>query len=277
MGAINFFSINGTGGGGGGGPTVVNTENGIVGDGSLATPVKLGGTMSEFTDIQVPPTGNLRFIATDGANQFAHFEIDPVIIHADCIDISSGLGARFNIGFVAGDVVAQFSVFNNAVQQTGLFITNDNTPVVKDEINNVGLNGDVLFPVTGNPTQYAQYGNVAATFPISQNVAQVTTATPVIYTASLTSNQLIKVNAQAIITTFAAGVILTVSIDYTDTQGNARNVPLGVVNTAVPSAFPPVVLGVHDSNTVILSAILSGTPGGVFDLFGNVEVLGNIA
>src|SRR5882724_1537993 len=63
--AITFFSINGAGGGSGG--SAVNTDNGISGDGSVATPVILGGkpltanttielagNTFDFHDIDVP-------------------------------------------------------------------------------------------------------------------------------------------------------------------------------------------------------------------------------
>lgn len=272
--AINFFSINGTGGGGGGGITVVHTANGISGDGTVGTPVILGGLLNQATEIDASDfdLDIVQFLSNPDAFVKLKFFNNTIL------QLIAQHAAGVQAGVTVGGISSPHPFWNMVLLDAGTTkaITAQNNIEgidITDTIQHIGLNGNELFPLSGNPNQYAQYGNIASKGGATNSIAANTTIASVIHTAGVGNNELVRVNVSALFTTFGAGAIVDFSIDYTDVLGNARNAVLGTINTVDPTSFPAIVLAIHDSNTVILSGILSGTPGAIFNAYANIEVL----
>lgn len=157
---INFFSINGAGSGGG--SSSVNTANGLSGDGSVGTPVILGGTINQNTDIELP----------DNLNLHLGFAAQNLGLHLQRLSTGE-MFAAIQGGNLAGDIFGAFYIdntgtatmegSNSAVDRS---IQIDPTPItggiIVHDTENKGLVGDMLFPLSGNPDQYVQAGHFPA-------------------------------------------------------------------------------------------------------------------
>jgi len=150
-----YAGLNSSGGGG-----TVNTDNGISGDGSVGTPVILGGKpLNQGTIIQLAGFA-LDFSDSDGTNNFQQTNSlgnwSVAQANAGFESIMSVLlsGGNFSAGMafvnLSSGNLKQVAVNNT---QTGILVT--------DSIDDVGLLDSDLHPIT-DPRQYAQYGNIAA-------------------------------------------------------------------------------------------------------------------
>lgn len=238
----------------------VNTVNGISGDGSIGTPVKLGGALNQATTIT---TNGQELIIGDPALNLATIDLDntgPGVLHlyagSAAFSVysqdSAGIQLRSNPGgpnFVAIDV-----------QDVGLTVT--------DSTNNVGLVGNGLFPINGNSAQYAQYGNIPG-LPSSQSFNGVTSSNTVTYTP--VNNSTLRINAVALNHTTASGN-LDITCNYTDTQGNpqAFAIQLGITPGTASHAAPSVIRAAAGQPVNI---VFNNLGGALYDGAGIIETL----
>lgn len=258
-----------------GGLSSVNTANGVTGTGALATPVKLGGTLTDaFTSI----TGVNKVFEisdTDGGTITVAFIIAPPSMSIEAFNATDV--AQITANGVGGLVGASlYATFTSLAQYLATKNDPNNSNVlgieVGDFVDNVGLNGRALFPFN-NPNQYAQYGNLTSILGIVNTGLRVISG---VFTACVIGikSQLIRVNANLFVDTVGTGCIFTVILIYTDSGGTIRNNTLATISTAVPSIIPPAIVYAKNGTSVSLSVQFGGTADGQYHLFGSAEYVG---
>lgn len=299
--AIFFFKINDAGGGGAG---VVTLDNGLT---LTGTNGQLGGSLLHQTSID---TNDNDFHLFDTYPDNSQLSLD--LIAEETLAINA-LGAGGNQAFAGVvfatplqffDATAQLKVipavgtlqpqfnatFNNgpfALLEMCLYdtvagyrktIRMDAAPGsgiwVEDQDDGIGLIGQVVFAISDNK-QYIQAQHLPNIAVPVVNVSQGSTLVVPINTATA-ANKLVRVNVSVLFDNFVAGSTLTCSISYTDVLGNARNAPLGVINSVIPSAFQPIVLAVAAFDDIDLSVVAVLVGGATFNAYGTTDVLGEI-
>lgn len=160
--AITFFSINGAGGGGGGGSTV-NTNNGISGDGSVGTPVVLGGKPLT-ADTTIVGAGHALSIITDNATDKSEIDISHNSVFTGTTVDSSGDAADLTTLNAGGILSLDAEVSSGAnVKRLHMSRGGGGTGIIiTDTIDNEGLTAASLFPVGIDPNRYVQQGNLVS-------------------------------------------------------------------------------------------------------------------
>lgn len=212
---------------GGGGPTVVNTANGVSGDGSVGNPVSLGGINPLISDRTVLLSdfildffgddggGNqldlaLAFnafieVMNDAAGNQGSFNASPtqqLLVVQTPGATEEGTVIAINSGGVIGSALAYVNLGTGANKQ---IILNNNPAsgiLVNDSVDNIGLIGQGLYPISG-PNQYAQYGNLSTASGVHTNSGisgDGTVGTPIILGGNpLTAPTTIDYNIQTLI------------------------------------------------------------------------------
>lgn len=261
---------------GGSGATVV-TGNGLSGDGSVGSPVILGGTLTQDTTVD-GSNFVLDFLATDGANNsgdISNSNNGPTLTgqsdQNDSATVSAGntpgLGAWWDL------------VFNNLSSRKQA-ISSKFAPLntghlglqVNDNIDNVGLNGAALFPVN-NPDQYAQYGNISANVGTVNTALQTATQTFLLYTVNATHNQLLRVNPAIFLNSLGATTNVSYALSYTDQAGTVRSITLATLTTLTTPTIPTQTIYAEKNTAVNLTVILN-IPGGGYQVYATCEYLG---
>jgi hypothetical protein len=175
--AIQFFSINGTGGSSG--TMIVHTNNGISGDGSVATPVVLGGN-ALTGDTAIDGAGHTLTIITNNGTNTSELDVGANSVFTGTTDDASSDAADFTTLNSGGVLSADMELSSGANAKrvhmsrggggSGIVIT--------DTVDNVGLIGNALFAIS-DPKQYVQSGNLSV-HTASGISGNGTVATPVI-------------------------------------------------------------------------------------------------
>lgn len=278
-GGIVIFDVN-TGGTGG----AQNTANGLSGDGSVATPIILGGSPLTQNVILSGTGVSFEIFVDNGAGIQSEFVLSP---GANTISAADTTPATALLDLVANSFNSYFSLlFQNDGPGTqrqvigsknDLRLTTGKGVGVKDTIDNIGLIGDVLFP-RDDDNQYVQFGNLG-----SQIVGKVNTALQsglntnfTIYTVNATKNQLLRINPGLFVTSAGATTSLSYSLSYTDQAGTVRSVTL--VSFLPPAAtdaptIPAQVIYALKNTNVVLNVTLN-IAGGQYQVYATCEYLG---
>jgi hypothetical protein len=249
----------------------VLTGNGVSGDGSAGAPVILGGALAGGTVIDT--TGQTLSIS-NGLGGSGLYLNEPFADFVQIISIDSvtGDGAFFTVqGNAAGGVAMFISNAGNTQRKSIEFNQGPVGLEVRDDFSNVGLIGTSLFPVSGDPNQYVQQGNLSGSFAAATDLAgQSATQTIVTYTLP-NSDAIIRVNAYALWRSGLGSVAVTVQ--YVDALANAvtksfgASVALGNIDTS----FPALVIKARGLTTVDLIWTITGA--GFYDGGGVIESL----
>lgn len=257
--AITFFSINGAGAGGG--ASAVNTANGISGDGSVGTPVILGGNpLNQGTTIAL--AGNsFEFNDNDGTNHLEFFQ-SATLFQVELFQPGE-FGSFFNMqGNAGGDAAGYFANMKfidigaaghtKSLEVSGIAGTG---VAVVDQVDNIGLLDSDLHAVSSNK-QYAQYGN------ISHNVASVNVPGLINISANLNytvaaGGEFLRVNPWALYRTGTGSV--TITINYKDNGGTNRTITLAAISSIAPVlSINPSVFFAQSLSTVNINWAVVG-------------------
>lgn len=304
MGAINFFSINGAGGGGGG--STVNTLNGVTGDGSVATPVELGGKpLAHQTTIDA--NGNdFHLSQLNGDNTEVSMDLTGAEkIGFNGIGIVAGpgqatgyVGVKLDDPDLTGLAVAELSALEStnvakamvrAYAQNPVVIaematydigsgynkyirireTSGSTGIeVLDNIDGIGLIGKVVFSQS-DPKQYVQFGNIPGGIVASKNVPGQNATDSLFYSVG-SSYEYVRVSVWALYRTGTGSV--QPSITYVDNNGNTQTINFGAINSVtMNNDVSPLDIQVQASSNVEIDWTVTGTI--VFDEIATIEKL----
>jgi|SRR5579859_16870 len=248
----------------------VHTGSGISGNGTVATPVILGGALTGDTNIDV---GTHELLIGDSTFTNPVLQVDNTIIRmlagnnliatdptGRCELFSSdGAGNTATASTLPSQITLNVvdSSFNSAT------LSIDSTHiVVNDFSSNVGITaGGNVYPVNpAIPDQYAQYGNITSALfnAAAQDTAGQTTTQVIPPAYTPLSDSIIRVNAYAFYVTGTGSVAVTVA--YTDRLGTARTATLGSIGVATPvTSFPATILKVKGGTTVSVTYTVTGT------------------
>ena len=253
---------------GGGGGTVTGADNGL----SLAgTVVELGGNpLIQVTQID---TGTFPFILENtvglGGGELAfqnsgfainNFYTDGVTNAELLVDANT---ATPEVDLIVGTPGGTAS----------LFVTSTGGIAITDTISNIGLIGDVLFPVSG-PDQYAQYGNIQSLVgSVNQrllNTVGITNYT--LYTVPAGKNQLLQINPAVIISSIGAGTV-NADLIYTDEDSNAVTTHLGTYTGLTTVSLPTLTIYAQKATSVIIRITIN-IAGPVVNTYASCYYLG---
>lgn len=158
-----------TGSNGGGGGGTVHTALGLSGDGSIATPVVLGGTIpGDGTNVSVvinSPFGTgdsvVRF-EDDTTGSGWSISSNGVVVEVELSSVAFDFSENSVIRMIGKDV----SINSNAEKQ--FRVKPGSGWSIEDDLDSVGLIGSFVgglsrvYPNSGDPAQYVQFGNIPA-------------------------------------------------------------------------------------------------------------------
>lgn len=144
------YQLDQQGGGGGG---TVNTSNGISGDGSIGTPVILGGTIAGSTTIN---SLNQYLLIGDPAFNQATIEIDNTA--GGSLTLSQGSGPLSTIQLSGDGYLAIQSRNSSGTIYSTIRLDPLGVGITIEDTHNFGLIGAALFTANADPKQYVQWG-----------------------------------------------------------------------------------------------------------------------
>jgi hypothetical protein len=148
---------------------------------------------------------------------------------------------------------------------------------VIDNVDNIGMNGNVVFPLSGQDEQYLQAGNVLEFGKGSNDILnQSTSELNLVNFTNPTRDGIYSINAYALWRSGIGSVAVTVS--YTDVLGNPQTDSISGANPCsaanVATSYPPVVIKAEAGSLISISWTLTGVmtydAGGVIVLLANV-------
>lgn len=302
--AITFFSVNGAGFTGGGGGTV-NTGNGISGDGSVGTPVILGGLLDQATIIDLNGFGLfingtgvstvfdpsfetsvlngtsesvVQTSAASGLAQLISFDSD--LLFSARIATQSVPASSVKLLFVLTDTGTGF--FKSVVLESGVLGIS-----VNDTIDNIGFVGtaDYSTAVLASPGGLA-YPQLITVQNLINNTSVRTlgtwdllalSTTQVVKTLAVPAGHSVLYRMNYSLGYISGVANVQISLQYTDIRGNAinQNIALGLIGlgniaaNGYPTVFKPAP-GTNVTVTVTVSGVIS------FDTSGSIEQLFSI-
>lgn len=278
--------FNGTGGGGGG-AGVVAAANGLSIENRVGVlTAVLGGSLDEPTTIDLAGNELIIVDSSDPDNQIL-IQVNDGALLILCQDVA---GNESNFTFQNGTFAILNSLVDNSISTIEVsqdksgspkstvsfgvvngvsslrkrLIADDDTVIgieVSDTIDSVGLIGEDLFPES-DPNQYAQYGNLNNQ-PVNQFLAELVNGSGIVSTFNTpaTGNTLYALNFALFSNTFSIGAVTTVTLDYTDSDGNPQTITL--VNDTIGN---PISINLNfiaaPISSVILSYSVTDTGGG---------------
>lgn len=277
--AINFFSINGTGGGGGGGGAV-NTANGISGDGSVGTPVALGGTNPLLANTLIDGGGfALEFNDEVVGDNQAQLIIDRTRVGGSGViftDQVTNDQSWFLAGQHTGDT-AGFDIMAKKVTGERKFITGRTLGastgiIITDEIDNVGLIGTALFAELA-PKQYAQYGNIPGSGTVKFAASALSANHTFVVFNTDPGNDVAYTITAALFAT--AGVDdVQLQVEYTSIDTIVRTANMGAALAVTGDAqYPPLCLMCLANTTITVRGVVSGSDIN-YSAIGNIVPIG---
>lgn len=260
-------AINELQGGGGGGGSTVTTINGIVGDGSVDTPVKLGGSLTGFTNIFAGPATGLQVFSNNGEdNFFTHFNVSPGFCGIDAVDTGgTGISALIDTENSSGTIQARVIIGDNSNNFQGIIVRGTSPVSIIDDTNNIGLVGKSLFPVSNDPKQYAQYGkvtpvpslfvmDVTSNFSVGTSVVLVSGGNPIPAPQSVITRVSITLK---VLSNTGAGTI-QFKLTYTDSDSNPHTVNLTPILTSTgwnENLIFPFIIQTDTLTDLIITAV----------------------
>jgi hypothetical protein len=136
---------------------VSHANNGVSLNGDT---VQLGGTLTKNTI--VTGAGHSTSITTDNGTSTSESDVSPNSIFTGTTVDSGGNSVDFSTLYSGGVLVADMEINTGAGAKRIEMAQGGGGAgiVVTDGIDNVGLTGNALFPKSGDPNQYAQFGNL---------------------------------------------------------------------------------------------------------------------
>lgn len=270
---ITFFSVNGAGQQSG--VSTVHTSNGISGDGSVGSPVILGGLLSGATVIN--PNGQFLQIADEVVGTAGGFQVT----------IGDSTSATGQGALEVNEASASMVYTKNSTSFKRL--TTDPTTGIKviDNIDNLGLLGDADYTaeVLASPGGLAYPQLITIQSLLGTNniktlatwdlLAQSTTQNVLTYAVPAGHSVLYRMNYSLGYISGAANA--QISIQYTDIHGNAisQNIALGLIGLGnIAANGYPTVFKPSPGTNVIVAVTLSGVIS--YDTSGSLEQLFSI-
>lgn len=145
-----------------GGISTVHTSNGLSGNGSVGSPVVLGGAINTVTNVFIDSLSHSLFIG-DQKNQ------NGIVIQnaTENVSVSIGGGNSSNskTDYISGNengIVDLFGSNGSVSREFKIDPTPSTGGIIVYDSENKGLTGNALFTVSGDPNQYVQAGNLTA-------------------------------------------------------------------------------------------------------------------
>lgn len=257
--------------GGGGGGNV--TANGIIGDGSAGSPVRLGGSFTHFTSIFAPSGTGLEIASEDANGNFSHLDIGAGQTTMDANNqgdlpldpVTAFIGAYNG----AGSVFSRMTNGSNNGNVQGLVFQDTQTGMVFDETNSIGLEGEIVYPPV-NDEQYAQYGNIQIrSEQIYAATGQSSSTNIVTYNVPV-SDSVIR-NSTTLFLLVSAGLGIDVNITWTDPAGSVKTEL--VCSGGGLGNFPAETQTFYCQGGSVISIDTLVSGANVYDVFGIFEVV----
>lgn len=281
--------FNGTGGSGGGGGVVAAANGLSIENRAGVLTVVWGGTVLDepvttdllgfeisFIDspsgsIFVTAGDHLGYIVTDGFNS-SQFTLLPTQNSLFVNDVDGDTAGIFNI--TGGGVTTAFFEYINAANlQKTIVVGNGAAGIsVNDTVDNVGLVGDALFPENGDPSQYAQYGNLNVN-PTQKFLVDAVNGTGNIFSINTpeTGETQYFFNFAAFSDTFSAGAVTQINLDYTDRVGNPQTIQLVNTITGDPESIVYSFIAAPNTSATLSYSVTDTGGGNTLTVSGQIE------
>lgn len=249
--AIIFGNSNGGGGGGG---STVNTANLISGDGSVGTPVVLGGNAANQNN-NLDITG-FQF-SLNGPNVVAEVSDSGQSILLDCVNIVDDSEATLSL---SGGGTASLEAADSAGDPIGMSIEANGAGIlIFDQVFNQGIANQFDYSSNTNPLRLVQLNELGGSEVASSKVAGESATQALVTYAIPTSTTTQYRVTMSLVGVTGIGTVQA-SVAWTDTQGNAQTKNIGGSTTGgVDNGASPLDIFCLNGTNIVLTATVTGT------------------